>query len=56
MAATVNLEKCIGCEKCVEACPLEAIMIENDKAVISDDKCAECGVCIDECPYDALSL
>ncbi len=55
MAAKVDLEKCTGCEKCVEACPLEAIKIENDKAVISDE-CVECGACIDECPNGALSL
>ena len=55
MAAKVNLEVCTGCGNCVDACPLEAIKIENEKAVISDE-CAECGSCIDECPNKALSL
>ena len=55
MAARVNLGKCNGCGTCVEACPLEAIKLEDDKAVIGDD-CSECGMCIDECWNGALSL
>ncbi len=56
MAAKVDLEKCVGCEKCVEACPCEAITVENHKAVINADNCVECGACIDECKQGALSL
>ncbi len=55
MAATVNLEKCTGCGDCVEICPVEAIKIKNDKAVIIEE-CIECGVCINECQSDALSI
>ena len=55
MAAKVDLEKCTGCGVCVDVCPLEAIKLENEKAVISDD-CTECGTCIDECPNTAISL
>ena len=56
MAAKVDLEKCNGCGTCVDECPMEAIKLENEKAVISDDECTECGVCVDACPNDALSL
>ena len=55
MAAKVDQEKCTGCGICVDACPMEAIKIENKKAVISDD-CSECGACESECPNDAISL
>jgi len=55
MAAKVDKEKCTGCGICVDACPVEAIKIENDKAVISDD-CTECGACENECPNNAISL
>ena len=55
MAAKVDKEKCTGCEICIDVCPVEAIKIENNKAVISDD-CSECGICETECPNDAISL
>ena len=56
MAAKVDAQKCTGCGDCVEACPLEAISLDNDKAVIDEDTCTECGLCVDECPNDAISL
>ncbi|MBN2189429.1 MAG: 4Fe-4S binding protein [Chitinispirillaceae bacterium] len=55
MSAKVDVQKCTGCGKCVEICPLEAIKIENGKAVVTDN-CAECGSCIGACPNQALSL
>jgi len=55
MAVKVDLKKCIGCRICVDICPVQAIDIKKDKAVISDE-CVECGACINECPNEALSL
>lgn len=55
MAVKVNRQNCTGCGICVDVCPMEAIKIENRKAIISDD-CSECGVCESECPNDAISL
>ena len=55
MAVAVELDKCTGCGECVSACPLDAIVIKDEKAVV-DDTCAECGACIDACPNQALSL
>ncbi len=38
------------CEsQCIEACPVDAINIENGKAVINEEICVECTACIDEC-------
>jgi len=56
MAAIVDVQKCTGCGDCVEACPLEAISLKDDKAVIDEDNCTECGLCVDECPNDAIGL
>ena len=56
MAAAVDAHKCTGCGDCVEVCPLEAISLNDDKAVIDEDTCTECGLCLDECPNDAISL
>ena len=55
MAAKVNDVKCNGCGTCIDICPMEAIKIENGKAVISEE-CTECGACVNQCPREALSL
>ena len=55
MAATVDEEKCTGCGICVDACPQEAITVD-DIAKIDADKCVDCGVCVEECPNDAISM
>ena len=52
----VDTQECTGCGICVDACPVEAISLNDDRAVIDEDECTECGVCVDECPNDAISL
>jgi len=47
-------EKCTGCGVCHKWCPSEAIIIENEKAVIIEEKCISCGECIALCRYDAV--
>ena len=55
MSATVNIEKCTGCEACVSSCPVEAISLVDDKATVSSE-CIDCGACVDECPLEAISM
>ncbi len=55
MAAKVDTGKCTGCGKCIMVCALEAIKMENGKAVIGQ-ACVECGACVGECPNGALSV
>ena len=41
---------CIGCKLCEKACPVEAIKVEDNLAVIDYDKCIGCGACKEKCP------
>ena len=51
----IDKEKCVGCGACVQACPHEAIKIdENGKAEIDQEKCQKCGKCIEACPMQAI--
>lgn len=56
MAAQVDSGKCSGCGPCVEACPVEAIKIEDNVAVVDADACIDCGACVDACPNTALAV
>ena len=55
MAALVNPAKCIGCESCVSACPVEAISMVDEKAKVSNE-CIDCGECVEECPVGAIIM
>lgn len=47
-------DNCVACGLCVEACPIQAISIIENRAVINKDLCIECGSCIDICPLEAI--
>ena len=55
MAVIVDQEECTGCGTCKEACPVEAIKVENEKAVVDPKACVDCGTCIEECPENVIS-
>lgn len=52
----VDLEKCIGCEKCLQWCPAEAISMVGEKVQIDYEKCLGCGECIVTCPEQAMAI
>jgi NAD-dependent dihydropyrimidine dehydrogenase PreA subunit len=56
MTAVVNKDVCKASGDCVEACPTDAIKIENDKAVVDPDLCADCGGCERVCPTKAIKV
>jgi NAD-dependent dihydropyrimidine dehydrogenase PreA subunit len=56
MTAIVDPDKCTGCESCVDACPLDAIEMQDDIAVVDEETCSDCGSCVDACPAEAITL
>ncbi len=49
-------ELCIGCGVCVERCQMEAVGLEEDRAVVNKDRCIGCGLCVTTCPTQAMEL
>ncbi|MHC4399338.1 MAG: indolepyruvate ferredoxin oxidoreductase subunit alpha [Planctomycetota bacterium] len=56
MATVVDADLCHGCGDCVDACPLEAMSIVDEKAVVDDETCGDCGACADVCPNEAITV
>lgn len=52
----VSDPSCKGCGVCVDACPFEALSLEDGKASVDRSVCMGCGVCTANCPTGALSL
>lgn len=47
----IDAEKCIGCQRCIKACPVDAISGEKKEPhEIDQEKCTRCGACFDACP------
>ncbi|MGH8036364.1 MAG: Rnf electron transport complex subunit RnfB [Stenotrophomonas sp.] len=55
--AVVIEADCIGCTKCIQACPVDAIVggAKFMHTVIAD-LCTGCGLCIPPCPVDCIDL
>lgn len=52
----IMADECIGCGLCEERCPMGAIRMEADTAVVNRDRCIGCGVCVGSCNVDAVKL
>lgn len=55
--AVIHEADCIGCTKCIQACPFDAIIGAHHQvhSVFNAD-CTGCGLCVAPCPVDCISL
>lgn len=55
--AFIDENMCIGCTKCIQACPVDAI-IGTNKAMhtVIPDLCTGCGLCVPPCPTDCITM
>lgn len=52
--AVINKQKCVGCNKCIEACLQDAIFMEDDRVQVDDKKCIGCSKCAAVCEENAI--
>ncbi len=55
--AVIREDECIGCTKCIAACPVDAI-IGSSKMMhsVMTDLCTGCELCLAPCPVDCIDL
>jgi electron transport complex protein RnfB len=55
--AVVREAECIGCTKCIKACPVDAIIgsAKLMHAVVTHE-CTGCGLCVAPCPVDCIEM
>lgn len=55
--AVIREAECIGCTKCIKACPVDAIIGTGKlmHAVIAHE-CTGCGLCVEPCPVDCIEM
>lgn len=55
--AVIREEDCIGCTKCIPACPVDAIIGSGKQMhTIFTDLCTGCELCLAPCPVDCIEL
>lgn len=56
MIPRIEKEMCVGCGKCAEVCPPQALTLIDDRVHLSEELCEECGFCSPECPVNAIVI
>ncbi len=50
-------DNCIGCTKCAQECPVDAIPVKPyEKHVIDAELCIKCDTCVQVCPVNAVEV
>ncbi|GGI86858.1 RnfABCDGE type electron transport complex subunit B [Legionella impletisoli] len=55
--AVIREPECIGCTKCIQACPVDAIIGgAKQMHTVLEHECTGCGLCVEPCPVDCIDM
>lgn len=55
--AVIREDECIGCTKCIQVCPVDAIIgASKQMHTVLSDECTGCDLCLDPCPMDCIDM
>ena len=55
--AHIDENRCVGCYKCIEACPVDTIIGAHGLMhTVLTTNCTGCGLCVEPCPVDCIDL
>lgn len=56
-AAVIREAECIGCTKCIQACPVDAILgAAQQMHTVIEAECTGCELCVAPCPVDCIDI
>ena len=56
-AALIDESRCIGCTRCIDACPVDAIVgAQGLMHTVVEPWCIGCGLCPPACPVDCIAM
>jgi electron transport complex protein RnfB len=55
--AFIREDECIGCTKCIQACPVDAILgAAKQMHTVIKSECTGCDLCVEPCPVDCIDM
>jgi electron transport complex protein RnfB len=55
--AFIREAECIGCTKCIQACPVDAILgAAKQMHTVIAQECTGCDLCLEPCPVDCIDM
>ncbi len=57
LVAWIDEDICIGCTKCLDACPVDAIVGAHQQMhTVIEAECTGCELCVEPCPVDCIHM